>query len=298
MIAEPGRLDDDQQAHEKQMPNKIDIIVTRNPNLPAFLIEQGLATPDTPVLERATTQDVRGKHVVGTLPHHLSSKAHTFTEIPLRLSQDDRTAMRGPGLSVDRLRRIAGEPATYKVVEGHWGTHPGLAWHAAYEYTFGFGGPSGIWKKETWCGLDTYVLLDVTQQLAAEVMPDRGVWRPYRTKTWIDGVGQHVADVHPAPDWGFRIRPAGCIEADHPNRETGFRKTYHWSVEWRRWETPADALAACPDIGLLEPVEIVAGSDHGFAALVHETWAPAVASAELPDHPKNPLTHVITRVTL
>jgi hypothetical protein len=277
---------------------KIDIIVTRNPNLPAYLIERGLATPETTVLERASTKDVRRKHVIGTLPHHLSAHAASFTEIPLRLSAEDRVAMREHHLSAERLRAIAGEPCVYKVLEAHWAQHPGLAWHAAYEYTFGFGGPSGIWKKETWCGHDTYVLLDVTQQLAAEVLPDEGVWRPYRTQTWFNGIGERVEAVKPAEQWGFRVRPAGCIDPERVHSETGFRKSEHWAICWRRWETPAEALAACPSLGLFEAVEIVLGSDHGFTALVYETWSPPAVPVDLPDHPGNPATHVIIKITL
>jgi hypothetical protein len=256
---------------------KIDIIVTRNPNLPAYLIERGLATPETTVLERASTKDVRRKHVIGTLPHHLSAHAASFTEIPLRLSAEDRVAMREHHLSAERLRAIAGEPCVYKVLEAHWARHPGLAWHAAYEYTFGFGGPSWIWEKGSWRGLDTYLIVDVTEQLGAVVMPDRGVWRCSRSETWRDGLGQVVEDVEPAPHWGYRLRPVGCIEEAHPNMETAFPESYRWTLQQRRWETAAEALAACPSLALVGPVEVVEGAAHGWPAVVHGTWDPAPA---------------------
>jgi hypothetical protein len=277
---EHGRLAANQQAHEKQMKidprllpelPTIDLIVTRNPHLHAFLVELGLAKPDTPVLERATTKDVRRKHVIGTLPHHLSALAATFTEIPLRLSCADREQMREAGLTVERLHEIAGEPAVYKVIDTHR-RHPGLAWHGAYEYTYGFGGPSWIWKQQTWCGLDTYVLIDGTEQLAAEVLPDRGVWRPLGTTRWIDGFGQVAEQVEPAPHWGYRLRPAGCIEESHPNVETAFPESYRWTIQQRRWETVDEAIAACPSLGLDGTVEVVKGSEHGWPAIVYGTW--------------------------
>lgn len=97
---------------------KIDIIVTRHPSLVSYLRELNIVTFDTPVIEHATTADVRGKHVLGILPHHLSSLAATITEIPLRTTLADREAMQRGDLTLARLHETAGEPCTYTVSAG------------------------------------------------------------------------------------------------------------------------------------------------------------------------------------
>ena len=94
---------------------KIDIIVTRNPNLHAFAIELGLATADTPVFERATVEGIKGKHVLGTLSHHLSSRAATYTEIPVRTNSPRSPRKRVEDYSLAELREFAGEPKTYTI---------------------------------------------------------------------------------------------------------------------------------------------------------------------------------------
>lgn len=97
---------------------KIDIIVTRNSEFARYLRDIGLASEDTPVITKAEAADVRGKHVAGTLPHWLVAEAATFTEIPLRLSPEDRAAMHRGDLGLDRVRAISGEPVTYTSRKG------------------------------------------------------------------------------------------------------------------------------------------------------------------------------------
>jgi hypothetical protein len=58
---------------------------------------------------------VKGKHVLGVLPHWLSSLAASVTEIPMRSTQADREAMTRGDLGIERLREIDDPPVTYCV---------------------------------------------------------------------------------------------------------------------------------------------------------------------------------------
>lgn len=87
------------------------LVVTRHPNLTAYLKEIGLIDDTATVIEHASVDDIKGKDVVGILPHSLSCLTSSFTELPLRLPPE----LRGQELSIDDLRAYAGEPATYKV---------------------------------------------------------------------------------------------------------------------------------------------------------------------------------------
>lgn len=90
---------------------KIDLIVTRHPGLVDYLKEIGLANEATQVVDHATPEMISGKHVCGVLPHSLSCLTASFTEVPLNLTPE----LRGRELSLEELRRVAGQPVTYKV---------------------------------------------------------------------------------------------------------------------------------------------------------------------------------------
>lgn len=181
---------------------KIDIIVTRHPALVSYLVEQGIASEDTPVIEHATADSIRDKHVVGILPHHLSSQAASITEIPMRLTVADREAMQRGDLSLERVRQVAGNPVTYVVsrVREHY-TH-WLAMAAAMRHVeehgecFGIGAGTFRQSRQEFRGLPITLIGDSAQQVFAEVIESRGVWRPWpHTKgPWLDGFGQQVAD--------------------------------------------------------------------------------------------------------
>lgn len=109
---------------------KIDLIVTRHPSLVDYLRELRIVTGETRVIEHATSDDVRGKHVIGILPHHLSALAATITEIPMRTTMADREAMQRGDLPIERLREIAGEPITY-TVSNRW--DPARLWPVSTE---------------------------------------------------------------------------------------------------------------------------------------------------------------------
>lgn len=89
------------------------VVVTRHPALVALLVEKGLVPEGTPVIDHATPEDVAGKHVYGVLPLSLAAKAALVTEIPLKLTLEQR----GKELTLDELRQCAGTPTTYRVEE-------------------------------------------------------------------------------------------------------------------------------------------------------------------------------------
>jgi len=87
------------------------IIVTRHPALVEFLAEEhGISGR---VVAHATEEDVAGRHVIGVLPLRLAALALTITEVPLNVPE----GMRGTELTVDDLRKFAGEPVTYNVTD-------------------------------------------------------------------------------------------------------------------------------------------------------------------------------------
>lgn len=90
---------------------KVDLVITRHPALLAYLLELGLADPSTPVVQHATADMVRGKHVVGVLPHYLSSLCDLYTEVPLVVPQE----LRGQELTIEMVRQYAQPAQTYKV---------------------------------------------------------------------------------------------------------------------------------------------------------------------------------------
>ena len=90
---------------------QIDLVVTRHPGLVEYLRELGIVSNDVEVITHATPEAVTGRNVCGVLPHSLSCLTASFTEIPLSLTPE----LRGVELDLETLRKIAGEPVTYKV---------------------------------------------------------------------------------------------------------------------------------------------------------------------------------------
>jgi putative CRISPR-associated protein (TIGR02620 family) len=88
------------------------IVVTRHKALLEFLKEGSYAYyGDIPVIEHATVEDVKGKHVVGVLPMHLACHAASITEVILDIPPE----LRGVELSTDQLRECYRGIATYRV---------------------------------------------------------------------------------------------------------------------------------------------------------------------------------------
>ena len=87
------------------------LVVTRHPALVAYLVEEGVVPAETKVLSHVTMDDVAGQDVVGVLPLHLAWACASVTEVPLDLPPE----LRGVELTLEQVRRFAGEPRTYKV---------------------------------------------------------------------------------------------------------------------------------------------------------------------------------------
>lgn len=89
------------------------VVVTRHAALVEYIGEIGLLPEGAEVVAHATTETVRGKHVIGVLPLHLAAEAKMVTEIPLALTAE----MRGRELTLEEVRAIAGKPRHYIVRE-------------------------------------------------------------------------------------------------------------------------------------------------------------------------------------
>jgi hypothetical protein len=92
-----------------------EVVVSRHPNLVTVLRERGVIDDSTPVIERASYADVRDRHVLGILPNHLACAAASLTELPMRLSPDDRRAMQRADLTLERTRAVVADPVRYQI---------------------------------------------------------------------------------------------------------------------------------------------------------------------------------------
>jgi hypothetical protein len=97
---------------------EIDLVVTRHEALIELLLERGTIDGDVPVMDHVGISDVKGKHVLGVLPHHLSQHCASITEVPMALTLPDRVALKRGDLALKRTRAIAGIPVTYQVFGG------------------------------------------------------------------------------------------------------------------------------------------------------------------------------------
>ena len=91
--------------------SKIDIIVTRHEALLQYLLQEGIVKEGVKVVSHAAPDTITGKHVLGVLPHALSSMCASFTEVPLFLPPE----LRGKELTLAEVTEYAGEPVTYSV---------------------------------------------------------------------------------------------------------------------------------------------------------------------------------------
>lgn len=87
------------------------IVITRHQGLVDYLIEKKIVNEGVEVLDHATPKNVRGRHVVGVLPHSLSCLTASFTEVPLFLPAE----LRGKELSVEQVRKYAQPAVTYVI---------------------------------------------------------------------------------------------------------------------------------------------------------------------------------------
>lgn len=87
------------------------LIVTRHESLVAYAMEIGLVDETAEVITHATADNVRGRDVIGVLPHSLSCLTNSFCEIPLSIPAE----LRGKELSIEQMRQYSGKPVIYKV---------------------------------------------------------------------------------------------------------------------------------------------------------------------------------------
>lgn len=87
------------------------LIVTRHKGLVDYLISEGIVETNVEVVAHATPENVRGRHVIGVLPHSLSCLTEKFTEIPLQVPPE----LRGVELTEADVRKWAAPAVTYKI---------------------------------------------------------------------------------------------------------------------------------------------------------------------------------------
>jgi hypothetical protein len=240
-----------------------DLIVTRHANLRALLLERQLVTFATPVLDHVKkASQVRGLHVIGVLPHHLSAEAASITEIPIRHTVSSREAMAAGDIPLDELRVISGAPVTYSVNVASDPTAPSLAFAAAVKYCEGFDGrcdgpfEPGTIGSSHWRGLHVTHFGSTCQQFSAAVVGSRGIWHPLQgDQAWLDGLEQPVDidKIEGALGWPWVLKGVKGFDVDVETAEL-------------RFDTKRQAWAAADRIfGRTQ----LAGGPHGVAAIVH-----------------------------
>ena len=91
------------------------VVVTRHKTLVQHLRETGIIDGEVKVLSHVEDEDVAtisGRTVVGVLPMHLAALCGTYICVPLKIPSD----LRGKELTLDEVRKFAGEPEYYEVL--------------------------------------------------------------------------------------------------------------------------------------------------------------------------------------
>lgn len=178
-----------------------EIIVTQHAPLVRYLIELGIATEGTPVLEHVAVSDIKGKHVAGVLPVALAAHARVYTEVSLNMTRADRAALRQGDLTYERMVQIAGEPRVYDVrdvtrqrySDELAECHRAASSHAAmYSWPPGCRGARGVIQYDSgesvaWAEVDIYSDRPRYRTLAAG-----GSW-----STWLNHDGTESEDQGP-----------------------------------------------------------------------------------------------------
>ncbi|MDP8173655.1 CRISPR-associated protein Csx16 [Pasteurella skyensis] len=95
----------------KQQIVKNATVITRHNSLIEYMKEVNLIDDSAVIISHATPEDVKGKDVIGILPHSLSCLTKTYTEVPLILPPEKR----GVELTIEDVRKFAKEPTTFIV---------------------------------------------------------------------------------------------------------------------------------------------------------------------------------------
>jgi len=87
-------------------------VVTRHGSLIEFLLKKGVVKEgEYEVISHASPEAVRGKEVIGVLPHSLSCLTTSFTEVVLALPPEKR----GKELTLEDIEKFSKGLKTYKV---------------------------------------------------------------------------------------------------------------------------------------------------------------------------------------
>lgn len=87
------------------------IVVTRHPALVEYLKERGVIDNDVEVVDHATAEIVKGKHVIGVLPTHLAALTGKYTNVGLNVPKE----LRGEELTLEQVRQYASTPTDYEI---------------------------------------------------------------------------------------------------------------------------------------------------------------------------------------
>jgi putative CRISPR-associated protein (TIGR02620 family) len=91
------------------------IIVTRHKPLVDWLYQHGISAP---VIEQATPEQVKGKHVYGVLPMHLAAQARLITEVSMPdLTLEQRKKNAAGDLTVEEMNAAGATMRTFVVKE-------------------------------------------------------------------------------------------------------------------------------------------------------------------------------------
>ena len=93
------------------------VVVGRNAEaLAKVYVSRGLIEGDHEAVERFFPGEVikpDGRDLYGSVPLYQAAKAETVTVLPMKTPRNMREKRMGMGLSVEEMRRIAGEPEVY-----------------------------------------------------------------------------------------------------------------------------------------------------------------------------------------
>lgn len=78
------------------------VVVTRHKGLVEYLKEINLIGDRAVIVEHASVESVKDKHVIGVLPFSLAVHAKSLTEIPLNIPME----LRGKELTVEQVREL------------------------------------------------------------------------------------------------------------------------------------------------------------------------------------------------
>lgn len=90
------------------------LVITRHTALIEYLKEQQIIDDSAEIISHVSDPEiVKGRHVIGVLPHSISCLTASFSEVPLNLPAEKR----GVELTIQDMHEYAGEMVTYQVTK-------------------------------------------------------------------------------------------------------------------------------------------------------------------------------------